>query len=502
MTELRSFPCTRLLLCLLLCSSCVLSARTVWGEEPSIVTFWPLFDYRHSSADEYTSLNLFGPLVKFEQSRHDHRFGVRPLFFAQQRRSGSGASGEFLYPVASWATAPDHSHLQVLHWIEWDSSPHDDTTGHIAKKLTLFPFLFYNAPTSEHSNLALFPLAGRLEGMYGRDRINFFLFPLYARTERHDTEVTNLLWPVFARIQGPAGESGWKAWPLLGWAEKPGVYRKRFFLWPFWTSNDLELNSTAPVTQRTYFPFWSSETSAKQRSQSLLWPFFNHTEDSLRDYEAWEFPWPLVRLTRGETYHGLRLLPFYSDETRASSRKRWWLWPIYNSEQRQTPAWTYRRDRLVYFLYADTREHDHREELPRLHRIDFWPLFHYEVQDGVSSFSTVALMEPFFIGNERIERNWAPLWRIYQTRWDRHGNAVSSLLWNLYWKERRSDGLTWELFPLMQYRRQTDDLLDVSLIKGLVRYRRDTTQGRQLMLLFLPWGIPLGGGPTSPAPLE
>lgn len=464
-----------------------------WGAEPTVVTLWPLLDYRHAEDRGYTNINLFGPLLKFERTPKEIRFGLRPLLFQTAARDDSRYSGELLYPVATWDGDDSSSRAEVIHWLNWGSYPHDTEREH---SFTLFPFVFYQTSQNGRGSQALFPLAGRLEGVLGRKEIRFFLFPLYSRTLRHETKTTNILWPIFARVQGPGGESGWKFWPLAGWADKPGDYRKRFFLWPFWTRNELELSGSNPTVQHSIFPFWSSESSPDMQRESVLWPFFNHTDDSRLDYEQWEFPWPLLSLTRGETIYGLRLLPLYADETRGKSRKRWLLWPGYSCETRTTPTWEYRRDRLLYFLYSDTRESDPRSVESDRRRIDFWPLFHYEYRDGVGHFSTIALMEGFFPGNERIERSWAPLWRIYQLRWDQSGNEVTSFLWNLYWKEKRPEGIVWELFPLLRYRRHGDTLLDVSVAKGLFRYRT-APEGRRLMLLFLPWGIPLGGASSS-----
>ena len=50
---------------------------------------------------------------------------------------------------------------------------------------------------------------------FGRDEIRFALFPLYGRTRKGGTQITNVLWPIFARIRGEH-ESGLKLWPLYG----------------------------------------------------------------------------------------------------------------------------------------------------------------------------------------------------------------------------------------------------------------------------------------------
>ena len=106
----------------------------------------------------------------------------------------------------------------------------------------------------------------------------------------------------------------------------------------------------------------------------------------------------------------------------------------------------------------------------------------------MSHLHILSLLEPFFPGNESIERLWAPLWRIYQQKWDQQGNHVISLFWNLYWRERQGEKVAWELFPVIQYRKESAHETDVRFLKGLIRYRSDDN-GRQLNLFYLPWGL-------------
>ena len=47
----------------------------------------------------------------------------------------------------------------------------------------------------------------------------------------------------------------------------------------------------------------------------MLWPYFSKVENRDKGYVTWNAPWPLVRVTKGEKYHGLKILPFFSDET-------------------------------------------------------------------------------------------------------------------------------------------------------------------------------------------
>ncbi|MDZ4184350.1 MAG: hypothetical protein U1D97_05145, partial [Desulfuromonadales bacterium] len=156
--------------------------------------------------------------------------------------------------------------------------------------------------------------------------------------------------------------------------------------------------------------------------------------------------------------------------------------------EQTTPTYSSQRQRVLYWLYSNTTEQFAGEERAYRHRIDLWPLLTFEEKDGLSHFSTLALLEPFFPGNEQIERNWSPLWRIYQRRWDNAGNNASTFLWNLYWKERRGDDLRFELFPLIHYRDEESlQRFELSLLKGLYRYTRDPEQSC-FYLLYLPWG--------------
>jgi hypothetical protein len=149
-------------------------------------------------------------------------------------------------------------------------------------------------------------------------------------------------------------------------------------------------------------------------------------------------------------------------------------------------------------IYSDVRETDKRGGETRLHRRLFWPLFGYQQVGEVSNFYTLALLEPFFPESEALVRNWSPLWRLYQVKWDQQGNCVDSLLWNLYWHERGPKGVAWEVFPLFFYRNEVTGQREWSFLKGLIRYRSSPEKGSTLQLLYLPWGIPLGENTISP----
>ncbi len=467
----------------------LLPARPGMAVEGTVFTLWPLLDYRQSPATDYTSVGLLGPLLKYESKGDEREFAIRPLLFHARDGSAETNYTEFLYPVATSRNEPGQSRFSGLTLLDYDFGDPDkqDSEG-----FTLFPLLFFGKDEEKGSYFALFPVGGKLYGRFGRDEIGFALFPLYGRTLRKGTTVTNIVWPFFARISGE-GESGWKAWPLYGASSKEGVYRKRFALWPIFFDYHLGLDTDHPLHRRTVFPLYVGDESARGYSNTYLWPFFSHREDHVRDFEEWDFPWPLFRITRGSGKEVNRFLPFYADDRLGELRKRWYLWPLYKIEEAQTETYVRRRDRVLWFLFSRMEETYPQEEVLRRRRTSLWPLFTYEVEGGVRRFSTLSLLEPFFPESEGVAWNWSPLWRLYHRKTDGSGNEAVSLLWNLYWKERRGDDLAVELFPLFAYTREGEEGQDFRLLKGFLRYRSEPGGGRRLTFFFLPWGLHWGG---------
>jgi hypothetical protein len=469
----------------------LLTAGPARAGEATVFTLWPVVDYRASAEADYRSLHLFGPLIKYETKADESELALRPFLYRSADDAGS-AQTEILYPLAVVRSQSEAGFLDVFHLLNSDFGSREQGS---TNKFYLFPFLFYGEHPESGTYAAVFPLGGTLFDWFGRDRITFAMFPLYSHTERGTTHTDHFLWPIFSRTTGE-GESGFTCWPLYGQSMKTGVYRKKFILWPIYFDEELKLNTDNPRSRFAVFPFWIDEESRSFSKRTILWPFFNWTQDRAEEYEQWDAPWPLVRVTDGTSRHGLRLLPFYSDETIDARRKRWFLWPVYQIEDINTDMLMRQRHRVLLFLYSDLFERK-LEEGAEKRRIDFWPFFGYQRINGVSKLNILALIEPIFPENQAIERSWSPLWRLYQQRWDEQGNLVISVLWNLYWHERQGDQLALELFPLFDYRQeQTESRL--RLLKGLVSIRSEQDR-RCMSLFFLPWESCWDKSPAPPA---
>lgn len=454
------------------------------ASEASLATFWPILDYRASLAADYQSLHLLGPFLKYESKGSETEYALRPLFYRAVDEENVSQT-DVLYPLFGHKSERGASSFHLLRLLQYDFGPRESGSRN---RSYLFPFLFYGEE-EEGRYLAFFPFGGTLYRWFGRDRISFALFPLYSHTERDTTHIDNILWPFFARIKGE-NESGFKLWPIYGQSRKEGVYQKRFFLWPFFFSESTGLDDEQPVHFSAAWPFYIDRRSAESTYRAVLWPFFSRTENLAKGYTSWNLPWPLVRFTTGEDYRGVKILPFYADETIDVKRQRWYLWPIYKIEEMDSGLLTRRRDRVLFFLYSDLKE-DKWEAEKSLRRIDLWPLFGYKRTNGVKHLHIFSLLEPFFPENPAIERLWSPLWRLYQQKWDNQGHKVVSLLWNLYWYEDQGERKAWELFPFVEYSQESPVASDLRFLKGLVRFRTGG-DGKQLNLFYLPWGLHWG----------
>lgn len=457
------------------------------------LTIWPLVDYRYSETASYRSLSLLGPLVKYERKGEEREYSLRPLLF---HAADEGANGytELLYPVATQKTGPDLTFFQTFHLLSYDFGP-EEKGGQ--NEFLLFPFIFYGQSPEKGKYFAFFPFGGRIYDFFGQDEVRFNLFPLHTKITKGETVKTSYLWPVFGTVRGPQ-ESGFKVWPIYGQSRKEGVYRKQFFIWPLAYSQDLHLDREEPVRRRGVFPLYMSEITPKRATFTYLWPFFSHTRDDQKDYREWNFPWPLLRVSSGEYRRGFRFLPFFSNEYKGAAHMRWYGWPIYKIEEIETEIFVRRRSRVLFFLYSNMTETILEEGTPRKRRIAFWPLFTYERIKGVSTFFTLSVLEPFFPANDSVRRSWSPLWQLYKRKWDKQGNEVSSLLWNLYWKERRGSDLAMELFPAFDLRSRDGVIGELKILKGLVRYRRGD-DGKHLRMFFVPWEISWGGASGATA---
>jgi hypothetical protein len=448
----------------------------------SITTLWPIFDYRSSPATGYSNLSILGPIFKREHSSGREITALRPLFYSN---SVSGEDDrDILYPLASTSSSSRDSDSQVLKLFQ----SHVSYIGTPEEKHETMLFPFYISGQSEKFGpyTSFFPFYGDIYGRFWRDEYHFTLFPIYGRTVNKGTTSTNYLYPFFNTKSGEK-ESGFAFWPFYGESAKEGVYRKRFILWPFHFSEELRKDSDNPTENFYLLPFYASSRSPSRTATHVLWPFVGVVRDGSGNVIERDFIWPLWMTATYKDYTINRYLPFYAETRIKESRSRTVMWPLYRDETIESSEYRLEKTSLLFFLFSRSDESWPQTAKTR-YKNTFWPLYAWKRDEaGINTLSFPAPVEPV-LWSDGIERNWAPLWRIFIARWDDKGDGATSILWNLYWRERRGTESAWELSPLVSFR-STRDETSFKLLKGLFGY--GTEKGRKSLTVF--W-MPFGGG--------
>ena len=454
-------------------------------EEGTIFTLWPLVDYRESPREGYSNLSILGPVFKLQRRGKEKDLAVRPLYYNTSNSSEGTSSTSYFYPIASSEKSPEAETTQILKL--YQNNVFRKGEENEQKDKMLFPFYIRGTSEKYGPYLSVFPFYGDLYERFWKDEYHYVMFPIYSRTVKKGTTTRNYIYPLISTIEGEQ-ESGFQVWPIYGQSAKEGVYRKRFFLWPIFFDENLNLDTDNPTKKLLVWPFYSSMESPDRTSHHYLWPFFGHSVDRSKKTEEWDYFWPFFVTVKGEARTLNRFIPFYSEDKRKESLKNWYMWPLYSHEKLESESFSQERDRIMYFLYSDNRETWNADAKER-RKVAFWPLFIYKKDHtGIKSFSFPAPLEPI-VDREGIDKCWAPLWRVYVQKWT-DDESAASFLWNLYWHEYRRGDLAFELFPVVLYRSEKH-VRDFRLLKGLISYKRSDAQKR-LSFFWLPFGINWG----------
>ncbi|MFB3816952.1 MAG: hypothetical protein ACE147_04745 [Candidatus Methylomirabilales bacterium] len=461
----------------LLALACLwLAAPALAGEAP--LNLWPVYDDRVDPVDGSRVRSSLGPLFELERDLDEpvQSYGLRPLFYRLEdaRHDTDQAETDVLYPVFTYRRSDRDWQWQFLLLLNGRS---EGPPAERERRFDLFPFYFSGTTEAGESYRAVLPFGGTAVDRLGQDRLTFVLFPLYARFLKGQTETTYTPWPLISRVRGE--REGFRIVPFYGAVRQPGVSETRFVLWPLYLSQRAGLNTDNPEETLALLPFYVRQRAPRRDSTTVLWPFFTHTHDRERGYEQWDAPWPLVQVARGEGKRVTRVLPLFSVEERRlrnefllrelTSRQLILLFPLYIRTQDDVPGTRTVRDRVLWWLYSDTRQTGQDGEARRL---DAWPLFRYERdREGAVRFQALALLEPLLPGNEWIERNYSPLWSLYTFRRSPAGAEVHSFLWNLVRHEETPAGRSIEVLgPVVRYR-EAESAAVLSLFGGLVEYQ-------------------------------
>jgi len=348
---------------------------------------------------------------------------------------------------------------------------------------------------------AWFPFGGVADQFFSFDRLEFFLFPLYVKTQRHGRTTKHFLFPIFSVSRG-AGGPAWRFWPLIGHNRWEGRFDRWFFLWPIfhYQRNGLNKSEKWRETVWTAFPLFGKSTRGTRSSYTFLWPFFGWGKDPETGFWALDAPWPIVRfLEPGTTGGGRRhrVWPFYSWYEGDGLTSRWILWPFFNKRTEEYGRVDKKTTNVFPFWHSWSR--DGEEGRTTFRR--FWPLVRVEGGPDSRAFSTLALNP--FPPLAFIDEHYAWLWQIYSYR--RDADQVQERSWLGLWRREKDHDEDRRSFSLLWARRDYTQagvaVRETSWLFGLLRFRKREGEGTQWLRPAVPGpGWPLARVPRSIPP--
>jgi hypothetical protein len=407
---------------------------------------WPGPVRQLNAAGEVISTTVVGPLFFSKQlPEGGHASGFRPFYIERTNSAGSIAESASLYPLFSYR-ADDESYTWTVFnlinrsGLQPGASPKLRAT--YDEKFAIWPFYFSKQTGDPATSYrGLLPIGGSVKSFFGYDRISWVLFPLYVEVDKNDAHTVLAPWP-FLRFTSGA-EQGFAFWPLGGWRDRPGEFKRRYALWPLiWNHtlypHDDATAGTPPTRQVGFIPFYTREKSADFVNVNFVWPFFGYTEKTAPfHYHETRYLWPFLVQGNGDDRRVNRWGPFYTHSVIKGYDKTWIGWPFWRQAKWEADNLAQTKTQFLFFLYwsIEQRSLTNPNATPA-EKTHLWPFISaWDNGAGHRQFQIPSPLEVFFPNNDLVRQTWTPLFALYRYDQRAPGNVRNSLLW---------DGVTWE----------------------------------------------------------
>ncbi|HEY8995798.1 MAG TPA: hypothetical protein VIM71_14125 [Lacunisphaera sp.] len=448
------------------------------GEEENL---WPVSVRRADPLTGATSLEAVGPLFFTRTTVPSEQKGVRPLFM--ETVNGGVTEGSLLYPFFTWRREDGYRAFSFFQLVNSrrDSSEGQPTDDH----LDVWPFYFSRkAIDPAASYQAFFPFGGTLKNRFGRDRITFTAFPLYARTEKSGRQITHAPWPFLRFIDGD-GYDGFEFWPLFGRNRHVGDYDHQFWLWPFGYKSVDHLSEPVPDVKIGVLPFYSVDTGPGYIRKNYLWPFFGYTQRTAPyHYAEQRYFWPFLVQGQGDDRLVNRWGPFYTHSVIKGFDKTWLLWPVYREQRWSADGVAQKKDQVLFFLYWSLEQKSlANPSAAPAHKTHLWPFFSaWDNGAGRRQVQALSPFEVFFPTNDTVRQLWSPLFALYRYERQPDSSARHALIWNAVTWRHSPTAKEFHLGPLFSVL-TGEGRSRVTLGNGLVGLQRQA-EGRWHFFLF------------------
>ena len=291
------------------------------------INLGPLFYMEKDEETGEKKIDALGPLISYDKKADETGYGFRPIFYNYKDIRKDRSAFDFIYPLSSYRTFEGDTKFQALIYIFYYKSDLQEN-GYREHEYTLFPFIFArHAEDPDRSFFAVFPIFGNMKNKYGKDRIQFFLFPLFLQTENYGVKNSNFIWPFIGYYSGN-GAKGGRLWPVYGQKTVEDSLRDEFALWPIYMKRDREFYG-AQINSLAILPFYYGLDMPGRKQRTYGWPFFTYIENTNRNFKRYDMPWPIVTFSRGDVNTN-RIFPFFSVKKEEDFETGYALWPLYS----------------------------------------------------------------------------------------------------------------------------------------------------------------------------
>jgi len=497
----------------------------------STLSFAPLL-YRRSVAGQAYDFNAILSLVKVNKEPEKKLVRFSPLFSSITRRlpGGTEKRADFPWPLLTYdsrrssdsSTYESRFMLTPIVWWRKKVTPTSFLTvkqilpvyfssnqGEGRGYVVVFPFFWYGKNARvfipfysprRQDFFGIFPFYGDFRGLWGRDRIRFYLWPLLTVSEKEEMRAIHFPWP-FLGMYKDGGLKGAKLWPLAAYVKKPGDFERAFFLWPlghyrkrFHPVSGEEIAKTIlflpfyaaidmpHFTLRYYFPVYGKLQGANRVTTSYFFPLFSQTRDlktGATETRILEF---ILRWRKGGDRSLFEFFPFYShDETDAKERS-YVLFPLYTNYRDSDDKVEFTRRRLLPFYINKEKTWIDEKETDK--QIIFAPFYGTFKERDDSQLFRIFWLFSYSPGGP-VERNFAPLWTVFERRVDSTGRIELNALWHLFTYYEDAYRKKWEINPfLLSYKKSREEVA-INLLGGILGYEKAHNR-HALKLLFIP----------------
>jgi hypothetical protein len=425
---------------------------------------------------------LFWPLIFIEESAEWRQLSITPVYVERETKDGSEKKVQFLWPLYLFRRQDKDVTIRIFpFYTYWRDVYEYADSIETNMQYMLFPIIYGGESTEEGGYFAVFPVGGKIKHFLGRDQIDFILFPLYLSYAKDSVRQRNFVWPVLSFTHG--GEyNGFRLWPIYGYFQKENEYRNTFAAWPIYNYQQYDLDKEQPGERLFIFPFYARDDGARRHYRAIIWPFFTYEQNIAGNYVEKANPWPFIVMSRGDVYR-TQYWPFYGHTMTEDAESTFVAWPFWHRRWYETPDGVKRQSMLLPVFASQTEFSQDQKIL--FHKSRLWPLWRFRrYEDGSSNFRMLSLL--WFDDEPGFERQYSPLWTLYERTSAPGGYVSTYALWRLY-RHRETPVETESQVPLLftSQRDNERDIEDLRILGGFFGKHREGSKENLRLLYFI-----------------